>query len=90
MPYICSHCGKRKPEGYEFNFKLRGSWIILEKHIKYCHCSYCWALPLLQSRIHYGLNIPRLWRAPNAWYVIKWGPGRYLRWTNSWLKRFLR
>lgn len=38
--------------------------------------------------LHYGLNIPGQWYAWNSWYVIKYWPGRYIRWTNHWFGWF--
>ena len=46
-----------------------------------CQCSYCKG----DSKLHYGLNIPTQWKRPNSWWVIKYGPNRYIRWTNSWI-----
>lgn len=69
--------------------------ILVENHIKdndfadktkLCTCSYCKG----QYRLHYGLNIPKNWRGWNSWWVIKYGDGKYIRWTNSWLKIFAR
>lgn len=55
-----------------------------EVHEQGCTCSYCDG----DHKLQYGLNIPKQRNAWNAWYVIKYGPRRYLRWTNSWLRRF--
>jgi hypothetical protein len=29
----------------------------------------------------YGLNIPPAWRVPVSWWVIKYAPRCYIRWT---------
>lgn len=53
-----------------------------------CNCSSCgnsW-----DKGKHYGLNIPPHWNGPTAWYTIKYGKGKYLRWTNSWFRWFQR
>lgn len=52
-------------------------------HRTACTCSYCRG----DGKLHYGLNIPADWSAWNAWWVIKYWPQRYLRWTNDWLRR---
>lgn len=49
-----------------------------------CQCSYC----VGSNKIHFGLNIPKDWTSWNSWYVIKYWPGRYIRWTNGWMKFF--
>ena len=49
-----------------------------------CQCSYCGGL----GKLHYGLNIPKDWKATNSWWVIKYAPYRYIRWTNGWLLKF--
>lgn len=49
-----------------------------------CDCSYC----IGKTKLHYGLNIPKNWRAWNSWWVIKYGPSRYLKWRNTFLKLF--
>ncbi len=41
-----------------------------------CTCSYCKGT--MKKPIHYGLNIPENKR---GWWVIKYGPKRYLRIT---------
>lgn len=64
--------------------KTRFGWFLLEYHADGCTCSYCKG----KFKIHYGLNIPKNWKAKNSWYVIKFWPGWYLRWTNSWLSYF--
>jgi hypothetical protein len=48
---------------------------LIETHARICLCSYCHG----DYKLHYGLNIPDEWRAWNAWWVIKYGPKRYLR-----------
>ena len=63
--------------------KVYGSFIH-EVCSKGCACSYCVGV----SKLHYGLNIPPHWNCSVSWYVIKYGPRRYLCWTNRWLKRF--
>lgn len=55
--------------------------ILVEKHERDCTFGD-------PGHIHYGLNIPPAWNKWNAWYVIKWAPRRYIRWTNSWLRVF--
>jgi len=47
-----------------------------------CSCSYCYG----SDKIHYGLNIPhdKSW---NSWWVIKFWPATYLRFTLPFLKR---
>jgi hypothetical protein len=57
--------------------------ITIEAHDRSCTCSYC----VGDHRMHYGLNIPRAWKAWNSWWVIKFWPGWYIRWTNGWLRR---
>ena len=42
-----------------------------------CECSYCKG----DSKLHYGLNIPKNWKSKTSWYVIKYGPYKYFRWT---------
>lgn len=59
--------------------------ICFEKHYDPCTCSYCFGD---NSKLHYGLNIPKRWNSPTSWYVIKFPGGRYLRWTNRWLRWF--
>lgn len=60
----------------------------VDVHARGCTCSYCGGIGH-HKPIHYGLNIPPDWRSPVAWYVIKFWPGRYLRWTHGlrWLRR---
>ena len=57
-----------------------GGRVLLETH-KNCQCSYCGrpSSPSLR-RMRYGLNVPPAWRKWNSWWVIKFAPGRYLRW----------
>jgi hypothetical protein len=59
-------------------------WCLNEIHPKDCDCSYC-GNRNRKPTIHYGLNIPKNWKKPNAWYVFKYGKGKYIRWTNSWI-----
>lgn len=56
--------------------------MIFERHRAACECSYCAG----EHRMHYGLNIPAAWKKWNAWYVIKFWPRTYFRWTNSFLQ----
>ena len=56
--------------------------LFVDRHVRSCRCSYCMG----KCRLHYGLNIPPAWRKWNAWYVIKFWPRSYLRWTNHWLR----
>jgi hypothetical protein len=51
------------------------------RYWKECECSYCKG----DSKLHYGLNIPKD-KSWNSWWVIKYGKGKYIRWTNSWIK----
>lgn len=70
-------------------------WCLNEIHPKDCNCSYCgysskepnihYGYYNRKPTIHYGLNIPKNWKKPNAWYVFKYGKGKYIRWTNSWI-----
>ncbi len=55
---------------------------MVEVHEVCCTCSYC------HWQMHYGLNIPKRWKEWNSWFVIKFGPRHYVRWTNSWLRIF--
>ena len=56
--------------------------VLIDIHAKTCTCSYCtW-------QMRYGLNVPQNWRAWNSWYVVKFGPRHYMRWTNTWPRRF--
>lgn len=70
--------------------------ILIENHIKDngfidkdkpCTCSYC-KTTNTSKKLHYGLNIPKNWKAYNSWWVIKYAKGKYIRWTNSWLRNF--
>jgi len=56
--------------------------MLFESHEKSCRCSYCRG----SYKLHYGLNIPKVWWEGNSWYVVKLYPCYYLRWTNSWLR----
>ena len=58
----------------------------IEKHDKDCKCTYCVDF-VMSKKLKYGLNIPKDWKAPNAWYVIKLWPRVYFRWANSWLRK---
>jgi hypothetical protein len=73
--------------------------ILFERHIKgkasiwndnwiSCQCSYC-TDSYNHRKLHYGLNIPDDWKSWNSWWVIKILPYKYIRWTNSWLKKFI-
>lgn len=59
--------------------------VLIEKHEEGCTCSYCsdWG----KGKLHYGLNMPKLYKSPTSWWVIKYGKGSYLRWTNSFLRK---
>jgi len=59
---------------------------MLDIHKKECTCSYCKG----QHGFHYGLNIPIRWNECNSWYVIKFSPRVYFRWTNRWFKFFTK
>lgn len=48
-----------------------------------CQCSYCKG----KNKLHYGLNIPKQWKKPNSWWVIKVWKDTYIRWTNSWIRK---
>jgi hypothetical protein len=58
--------------------------VLFEMHNKECHCSYCHGR---ETKLHYGLNIPKHWNGCHAWYIVKFYPGFYIRWTNRWFKR---
>jgi hypothetical protein len=47
-----------------------------------CSCSYC----VGENKLHYGLNIPKDWTYWNSWWIIKYGNGKYIRWTHPFLK----
>jgi len=65
--------------------------VLVEHHVKgkvtwnyengqtVCECSYCKG----DSKLHYGLNIPKAWRNPTSWFVIKYGPYKYIRFTRK-------
>ena len=59
--------------------------VLLERHEPSCNCSYCGNS--YDKGLHFGLNVPADWWAHNAWYVVKFGPRRYFRWTNNWMPR---
>lgn len=61
----------------------KGIEVSSNNNLDKCKCSYCHG----NNRLHYGLNIPDDWKAWNSWYVIKYWKGRYIRWTNSWLRK---
>lgn len=67
--------------------KQAGGPLLIEKHPEGCRCSYC-GNNGYDVGLHYGLNIPPAWRKSNSWWVVKYGPGRYLRWTNRFLRWF--
>jgi hypothetical protein len=57
------------------SFQWRIESVLVEHHLKTCRCSYCHG----STRLHYGLNIPKAWKARNSWYVIKLPFRIYLR-----------
>lgn len=68
--------------------------VLIENHVKNngwgeyqnpCSCSYCKSSPS-HKKLKYGLNIPKNWKSWNSWWVIKYGEGKYIKWTNSWIK----
>ena len=72
--------------------KLKHKIFHLENHIKNngwtdkskpCSCSYC----VGAHKLHCGLNTPKNWKSWTSWWVVKYGKGKYLRWTFSFLKR---
>jgi len=65
----------------EHHIEGKSSW---HPEWKSCKCSYCCG----NSKLHYGLNIPKDWKAANSWWIIKYGRAKYFRWTNSWLRYF--
>jgi len=69
-------------------FRNKYIWMFKEHHEINCDCSYCKSWISGQNKMHYGLNIPPAWKAANAWYTIKYGKGKYLRWVNSWIRLF--
>lgn len=58
-----------------------------EIHTNNCDCSYC-GNNNRKPTINYGFNIPKNWKGHNAWYVIKYGKGKYIRWVNRWIRLF--
>lgn len=60
---------------HEVHMKNRAS--IWNPNDKTCTCIYCKG----DNRMHYGLNIPKNWKAHNSWYVVKYWPHRYVRAT---------
>ena len=66
-------------------FSIFRSTILIEWHTVKCTCSYCNS-SYDHKKLHYGLNIPKHWWGWNSWYVIKFLPRFYFRWTNAWLK----
>lgn len=56
-----------------------------ETHSKSCNCTYCEGV----SRLHFGLNVPKDWKAWNSWYVVKYWPKHYIRWTHRFLRKVL-
>lgn len=88
--YALADCHARYEAEAKAARRARVVWgsILHERHQCGCTCSYCGGLgPGFGILIRYGLNIPRAWRSPTAWWVIKYAPRRYLRWT--W-PRFVR
>ena len=59
----------------------------LDVHARGCSCTYCTGNGI-DKGLHYGLNIPPDWRAFNSWFVVKFWPGCYWRFTHG--LRFLR
>ena len=69
---------------YELTWKGIGkSSCDIWEQFKDCSCSYCKG----DSKLHYGLNIPKYWNSWNSWYIIKYGKGKYLRFTLPFLKQ---
>jgi len=66
-----------------FEIYSKKSTILFEIHGKECRCSYCHGH---RTKLHYGLNIPQNWYGWNAWYVVKFYPYIYIRWTNGWFE----
>jgi hypothetical protein len=56
--------------------------ILHEIHEEECTCSYCKGS---NTKLHYGLNIPKSYNKANSWWVIKYNKRHYIRWTNTWL-----
>lgn len=81
------HLDAKTHDGVEiWSQKFLGVWI--EHHRGACTCSHCGDGYL--GPLSFGLNIPPAWSAWNAWYTIKYGKGKYIRWTNHWFKWFER
>lgn len=58
---------------------------MIDIHERGCGCSYCKG----KHRISYGLNIPKAWRQQGAWFVIKFGPRHFFRWTTRLFHKLL-
>lgn len=86
----CGDAQERSQETQHSGGRPRFYWgsFLHEHHERGCTCSYCGGFgPGFRGRLNYGLNIPPAWRSPTAWWVVKYGPRRYLRWTRP---RFIR
>ena len=59
---------------FEIHKKGKTSW---NSNWKSCECSYCKGT----TKLHYGLNIPKDWKARNSWWVIKYATSKYIRFT---------
>lgn len=59
---------------------LFGATLLLETDHRNCTCSYCHG----SHRMKWGLNVPKQ-KAFNSWFVIKYGPGKYFRFTLPFL-----
>jgi hypothetical protein len=67
--------------------RWRAPTVLHERHDEDCRCSYCGTGSFGPRPMRLGLNIPRAWRSPVSWWVIKYGRGRYVRWTWPRLQR---
>jgi hypothetical protein len=63
--------------------------LLFEQHHVKCECSYCKSC-CSYKKLHYGLNIPRDWKASNSWYVIKFPFRIYIRTTYGIIFNFKR
>ena len=66
-----------------FETHTKGKADIWDNNYTTCTCSYCKG----NTKLHYGLNIPKD-KSWNSWWVIKYAPYRYIRWTFSFLRYF--